>query len=160
VLPALVSAGWFDTGAAAYLGAANLAGYLCGATGPRYLGARWLLRGAIVLATVSLFACAWPMGFAWFFAWRLLSGLGGGLAMVLAAPTILPHIPLSRHGLVGGAIFVGVGAGIAISGTLIPLLLQEGHDSGSVAKFGVGCKPPARWLRSAHITQQSRTARR
>ncbi len=31
---------------------------------------------------------------------------------------------------------------------------------GSVAKFGVGDKPPARWLRSAHITPQSGTARR
>ena len=43
-------------------------------------------------------------------------------------------------------------------------LASEGHYRatfrGSVAKFGVGCKPPARWLRSAHITPQSRTARR
>jgi len=130
LLPALVSAGWFDTGAAAYLGATNLAGYLCGALlggfGPRHLDARWLLRGAMVLATTSLAACAWPLGFAWFFAWRLLSGIAGGLVMVLAAPTILPHVPASRHGLVGGAIFVGVGAGIALSGTLVPLLLQGG----------------------------------
>ncbi len=130
LLPALVSAGWFDTGAAAYLGAANLAGYLCGSllagVGPRYVAARWLLRGAMVLATVSLLACAWPLGFAWFFTWRLLSGIAGSLAMVLAAPTILPHIPRQRHGLVGGAIFVGVGAGITFSGTLVPLLLQRG----------------------------------
>lgn len=130
LLPALVSAGWFDTGAAAYLGAANLAGYLCGAAlggfGPRHLDARWLLRSAMVLATVSLVACAWPMGFAWFFAWRLLSGIAGGLAMVLAAPTILPHVSPSRRGLVGGAIFVGVGVGITLSGTLVPLLLRGG----------------------------------
>ncbi len=130
LLPALVSAGWFDTGAAAYLGAANLAGYLCGAllggVGPRYVAARWLLRGAMVLVTVSLLACAWPLGFAWFFAWRLLSGIAGSITMVLAAPTILPHIPRRRHGLVGGAIFVGVGAGITLSGTLVPLLLEKG----------------------------------
>lgn len=130
LLPALISAGWFDTGAAAYLGAANLAGYLCGAAlggvGPRHVEARWLLRGAMVLATISLVACAWPMGFAWFFAWRLLSGIAGSLAMVLAAPTILPHVPAARHGLVGGAIFVGVGVGIALSGTLVPLLLLGG----------------------------------
>lgn len=130
LLPALVSAGWFDTGAAAYLGAANLAGYLLGAllggVGPRYLAARLLLRGAMMLATVSLIACAWPLGFAWFFGWRLLSGIAGGIAMVLAAPTILPHVPRQRHGLVGGAIFVGVGAGITLSGTVVPLLLQKG----------------------------------
>ena len=45
---------------------------------------------------------------------------------VLAAPTVLPHIPPSRRGLVGGVIFMGVGAGIAASGTLVPLLLRQG----------------------------------
>ncbi|HEY1863394.1 MAG TPA: YbfB/YjiJ family MFS transporter [Roseiarcus sp.] len=46
--------------------------------------------------------------------------------MVLAAPNVLPHVPASRRGLAGGAIFMGVGAGVAISGTLVPLLLAQG----------------------------------
>jgi predicted MFS family arabinose efflux permease len=46
--------------------------------------------------------------------------------MVLAAPTVLPHVPPARRGLAGGAIFTGVGLGIAASGTLVPLLLREG----------------------------------
>jgi predicted MFS family arabinose efflux permease len=91
-----------------------------------HLEARWLLRVAMALATVSLAACAWPLGFAWFFFWRTISGVAGGMAMVLAAPTILPHIPPAHHGVVSGAVFVGVGAGIALSGTLVPLLLQIG----------------------------------
>ena len=46
--------------------------------------------------------------------------------MVLAAPTVLPHVPAARRGLAGGAIFTGVGLGIAASGTLVPLFLRWG----------------------------------
>lgn len=46
--------------------------------------------------------------------------------MVLAAPTILPHVSPARRGLASGMIFMGVGAGVAASGTLVPLLLQQG----------------------------------
>ena len=36
------------------------------------------------------------------------------------------HVPAARRGLAGGAIFTGVGLGIAASGTLVPLLLRWG----------------------------------
>ncbi|MGC1302018.1 MAG: YbfB/YjiJ family MFS transporter [Caulobacteraceae bacterium] len=130
LLPAIIAHGWFAASAAAYLGAANLAGYLVGVVGAGAAAGRfdprWMLRGAMAVAAVSFFACAQPLGFAWFFAWRLLSGVCGGIAMILAAPTILPHVPLSRRGLASGAIFMGVGVGIAASGALTPLLLRQG----------------------------------
>ncbi len=130
ILPAIVAAGWFDASKAAYLGAANLAGYLAGVLAAgwasRRIEAQWLLRGAMMLGTLSLFACAWPAGFLWFFGWRFLSGLCGAFAMILAAPTILPYVIPARHGLVSGAVFMGVGVGIAASGTLVPLLEQRG----------------------------------
>ena len=130
LLPAIIGAGWFGAASAVYLGAANLAGYLAGAllAGPAAarLGPRTVLRSAMLAASISFFACAWPGGFAWFFGWRFASGIAGGGAMVLAAPTILPHVAPSRRGLVSGAIFMGVGFGIAASGTLVPLLLRQG----------------------------------
>jgi predicted MFS family arabinose efflux permease len=130
LLPAIIGAGWFGAASAAYLGAANLAGYLAGAllAGPAAarVQARTVLRGAMLVASLTFFACAWPAGFAWFFAWRFVSGVAGGAAMVLAAPTILPYVAPSRRGLVSGAIFMGVGLGIAASGTLVPLLLRQG----------------------------------
>jgi predicted MFS family arabinose efflux permease len=46
--------------------------------------------------------------------------------MVLVAATILPHTPAHRKGMASGAIFLGLGLGIAGSGTLIPLLLGLG----------------------------------
>ncbi len=84
------------------------------------------LRGVMVLASLCCFACAVPLSFLWFFAFRFLAGLTGGVIMVLAASTILPHTAANKRGLVGGVIFAGIGLGVAASGTLVPLLLQQG----------------------------------
>jgi MFS family permease len=130
VIPALIAAKWFSPADAVYLGAANLAGYLAGALVARELGARVgavrTLRGMMVVASLCCLACSMPVSFIWFFAWRFLAGVTGGVIMVLAASTILPHIAPSKRGLVGGVIFAGVGLGVAASGTLVPLLLQQG----------------------------------
>lgn len=130
LLPAIIEAHWFAPSAAVYLGAANLAGYLAGALAGRPAAVRITataaLRSTMLLATLSFFACAYPLGFSWFFAWRFCSGLAGGVLMVLAAPTVLPHLLPHRRGLASGIIFMGVGAGIAASGTVVPLLLHEG----------------------------------
>jgi predicted MFS family arabinose efflux permease len=130
LLPALIASGWFTAADAAYLGAANLAGYLAGAVLARPMAAQVrahrVLQAMMVLAAISLFACAWNLSFLWFFAWRFAAGLAGGVLMVLAATTILPHVAPGRRGLASGAIFTGVGIGIAASGTLVPLLMQIG----------------------------------
>ena len=130
LIPALIAAKWFSASDVVYLGAANLAGYLAGALAARALASRIgavnALRAMMLLATLSFFASSAPISFSWFFAWRFLSGLTGGIIMVLAASVILPHTPAARRGIVGGVIFAGVGLGIAASGTLVPLLLQQG----------------------------------
>lgn len=130
LLPAIIGAHWFEPAQAAYLGAVNLAGYLGGALTGRPLAARFstvsMLRMMMVLATVAFFACAEPLGLAWFMAWRFAAGLAGGALMVLAAPAVLSHVSVGRRGLAGGLIFMGVGTGVVASGTLVPLLLERG----------------------------------
>jgi len=130
LIPALIAAGWFAPSAAVYLGAANLAGYLAGALAARRvgqaLGAAKTLRGAMALTAASLLACAFPLGFGWYFVWRFISGLTGGAAMALAAPAVLADLPPERRAIAGGAIFTGVGLGIAASGTLVPALVEWG----------------------------------
>ncbi|MEM9682929.1 MAG: YbfB/YjiJ family MFS transporter [Pseudomonadota bacterium] len=130
LIPALIAEGWFSPSDAAYLGAANLAGYLVGALATkRLLGfgtATGLLRTMMALAVASFFACALPWGFTWYFVWRFMSGCAGGTLMALAAPTAMLSVPDDRRGIAGGAIFTGVGLGIALSGTLVPLLLTYG----------------------------------
>ncbi|WP_229178434.1 YbfB/YjiJ family MFS transporter [Bradyrhizobium ivorense] len=139
LIPALIAAKWFTPAEAVYLGAANLAGYLAGALIARDLGARigqvWALRSMMALAAITCFACAVPISFIWFFGFRVLAGVSGGVIMVLAATAILPHTAPHKRGLVGGVIFAGVGLGVAASGTLVPLLLQQGVKQ---AWYGLG----------------------
>lgn len=133
LIPALIEAHWFSASAVVYLGAANLAGYLVGALIGRPLALRYssasVLRAMMLLVGLAFLACAWPLSVAWFFSWRLLSGIAGGVIMVLAASSILPHVAAGRRGLASGAIFLGLGLGIAGSGTLVPVLLAQGLAS-------------------------------
>ncbi|ANN68482.1 YbfB/YjiJ family MFS transporter [Bordetella bronchialis] len=130
LIPELIHAHWFTTSAVVYLGAANLAGYVLGALMGRPLAARLaneqVLRAMMLLISAAFVACAFPLSFSWYFGWRFVSGIAGGVVMVLVAGTILPHVPPARRGAAGGAIFLGLGLGIAGSGTVIPLLLQWG----------------------------------
>jgi predicted MFS family arabinose efflux permease len=144
LVPALITQGWFTPSATGYLGAANLMGYLIGALVTRRIATLLptvpVLRGTMALAAACFFACAFPLSFEWYFAWRFVSGFSGAVLMVLAAPAVMPHIPPSRRGLAGGAIFTGVGLGIIISGTIVPFLLRLGlaatwHGLGILALF-------------------------
>jgi predicted MFS family arabinose efflux permease len=172
LIPALIAAKWFSASDVVYLSAANLAGYLAGALAARALAARIgairALRAMMLLATLSFFASSAPVSFTWFFAWRFLSGLTGGIIMVLAASVILPHTSPARRGIVGGVIFAGVGLGVAASGTLVPLLLQQGLQQ---SWYGLGVLSAvltlASWwswpteakvdVRPAHQSKQHRT---
>ncbi len=130
LIPPLIENHWLSAAAAGYIGAANLVGYLAGAwLAPNFarpVGAPAVLRGMMLLAVLSFFACAIPLSVPWLLAWRFASGLAGGVLMALAAPTILPHVEAARRGLVGGIVFAGVGLGVVVSGTLVPLLLRIG----------------------------------
>jgi predicted MFS family arabinose efflux permease len=130
LVPALITENWFSPAEAGYLGATNFAGYLVGAgiagAVASRAGQRTALRLMMMLASASFFACAAPVSFLWFFAWRFVSGLAGGVLMVLAANAVLPVIAPKRRGFASGVIFTGVGVGIAASGTVVPLLMRLG----------------------------------
>lgn len=130
LVPALITEGWFSGAEAGYLGAANFVGYLAGAAVAHIvalrIGVRPALRFMMLLASASFFACAFPLSFSWIFIWRFASGLAGGVLMVLAASAVLPLVVPTRRGFANGVIFIGVGIGIAVSGTVVPLLLRVG----------------------------------
>ncbi|TFY85401.1 YbfB/YjiJ family MFS transporter [Pseudomonas nabeulensis] len=139
LIPSLIQAHWFSASDVVYLGAANLVGYLIGALIGRPIAQRTsnktALRLMMVAVTLAFFACGFPLSVTWFFGWRLLSGIAGGAIMVLVAATVLPHVPAERRGLASGAIFLGIGLGIAGSGTLVPPLLSLGLQQ---TWFGLG----------------------
>lgn len=130
LIPSLIRAQWFSASDVVYLGAANLVGYLIGALIGHPLARRTsnktALRLMMLAVTLAFFACGFPLSVSWFFGWRLLSGVAGGAIMVLVAGAILPQVPASRRGLASGAIFLGIGLGIAGSGTIVPPLLSLG----------------------------------
>ena len=139
LIPSLIEAHWFSASDVVYLGAANLVGYLIGALIGHPLALRTsnktALRLMMLMVTLAFFACGFPLSVSWFFGWRLLSGVAGGAIMVLVAATVLPQVPASRKGLASGAIFLGIGLGIAGSGTLVPPLLSLGLQN---TWFGLG----------------------
>jgi predicted MFS family arabinose efflux permease len=130
LIPSMIQAHWFSSAQTVTLGAANFAGYLIGAMAGRplvsKLSNRSALRFLMAAVTAAFFACAYPVSVSWFFFWRLISGFAGGAIMVLVATSILPHIPAPRRGFASGMIFIGLGLGVAASGTLIPELLANG----------------------------------
>ncbi len=130
LIPVLIAQGWFTPGEAAYLGAANLAGYLGGALlaawMARHVSSANLLRAMMVLVGLAFLACAQPGSFVWFTFWRGGAGFAGGVIMALAAPAVLAYTAPARRGRVGGLILTGVGLGVLATGTLVPALLQSG----------------------------------
>ena len=128
LVPFLIAAGVVSETGAAYLGAANLDGYLTGAAIAAPL-ATWLrlsraIRVAFSLSVLSLGACLWPGGFWWYAPWRFAVGATGAVLMVLAPSFLLTDIPLAERGRSGGVIYTGVGLGIALSSLLVPMLAR------------------------------------
>ncbi|RLK50181.1 putative MFS family arabinose efflux permease [Alkalispirillum mobile] len=120
----MVEQGWFSATQTAWLGAANLLGYLIGALAGAPLARRFgparVIRVNLILTTVALAACLWPWGFAWFALWRGVAGVGGAILMVVAVSEALSRTPAAQRPAVGAIIFSGIGIGVALSGIVLP----------------------------------------
>ena len=130
LIPALARAHWVSAPQAVDLGAMNLLGYLIGAAAARRVRMAIAVRPAIIglmaLTALSMLACAADWGFWWFAPWRLVSGITGGLLMVMMGQAVIARAPAERRGAVGGVTFAGMGAGLTLSGALLPFLLKSG----------------------------------
>lgn len=130
LVPALVRAHWYSASAAFWMGAINLLGYFFGAAIMRFwrgqLQAKRLIVRLMAVTALSLLASALNWGLVWFGFWRLLSGVTGGVLMVLMAAAVVGRAPAHSKGRVGGITFAGMGTGITLSSLLIPLLVRQG----------------------------------
>lgn len=155
LMPQMVQAGWFGGGQVAYLGAANLLGYLIGALAAaplaERLGALRVLRWCWAGTALSFAACAWPLPMPWFFAWRCVSGISGAILMVLGPSVALAATPLLRRAALGPLMFCGIGAGALLSATLVPLLARQGLGAAWWA-LAAACAW-AGWLGTRHAGQ-------
>ena len=128
LIPVLIEQHWFGASDAAYIGAANLLGYLIGALSAHPLterfSYRWVLSIAFVVVALSFLLCAGPFGFAWFFIWRLLSGVAGAILVVAGPSMALAATPAEQRTTMSIKVFTGIGVGAMLSATVIPALLE------------------------------------
>lgn len=127
VLPAMRERlGWSLAGAGG-LTTANGIGYLAGAGLAGVLARRWgagpVFRAGMLLTAVSVAATAGLHGYAALCAMRAASGVGGGLVFVAGGVLAARRAAARGKVLPLTVYYAGAGAGIAISGALLPIPL-------------------------------------
>ena len=129
LMPQMVHAGWFTGEQVAYLGAANLLGYLigalCAATAADRFGAVRVLVVCWVAVALSFAGCALPMPMPVFFVWRLVSGIAGATLMVLGPSIAMSAAAPQRRAVLGPLMFCGIGCGALLSATVVPALSRH-----------------------------------
>lgn len=132
LVPALAKAHWYSASAAFWLGTANLAGYFIGAALMRVWRRSYAAKPAILLfmglTALSMLGSALNWGWLWFGLWRLVSGITGGILMVMMASAVVARAPSAARGRIAGITFAGMGTGTAISALLIPWLTRHGLE--------------------------------
>ncbi|WP_328891519.1 YbfB/YjiJ family MFS transporter [Streptomyces sp. NBC_00316] len=122
ILPLMHAQVGLSAGAGADLATANYVGYLVGAIAgillPQLVRSSAVLRGCLVVLTVSLAAMPMTHATAVWLLLRLCAGVASALIFVFAAGSLLSHLRDHPAHLPGWA-FGGVGAGIALSGLLV-----------------------------------------
>jgi MFS family permease len=162
LIPALIAGHWFNASAAFWLGAMNFLGYLLGALATRSwrrpIHTRVAMVAAMAITALCLLASAWNAGLVYAAFWRLLSGITGGVLMVLMGAAVVGRAPPNKRGQVGGITFAGMGAGMTLSGLAVPRLVQIGLPQTWIILGGIslfftcivaGLMPPATLARAA-----------
>lgn len=129
LMPQMVLAGWFTGEQVAYLGAANLLGYLIGALAAaplaERLGAVRVLLLCWTAVALSFAGCSMAQPMPVFFVWRLISGIAGATLMVLGPSVAMVATPVQRRAVLGPLMFCGIGVGALLSATLVPSLARQ-----------------------------------
>ncbi|GAA4638159.1 YbfB/YjiJ family MFS transporter [Actinoallomurus vinaceus] len=125
ILPLMHAQVGLSAGSGADLATANYVGYLAGALAgiflPRLMRSSAVLRGSLLVLTVTLAAMPLTHTTALWLALRLCAGVASALIFVIAVGSLLGRLRDHPAHLPGWA-FGGVGAGIALSGLLVLLL--------------------------------------
>lgn len=130
LMPQVVLSHWFNGEQAAYLGAANLLGYLIGAisaspSAERFGAVRVLVFSWWAVA-LSFAASSWPQSVAVFTFWRFVAGVSGACLMVLGPSVAMSAAPAQRRAFLGPLMFSGVGMGALFSALIVPNLMPLG----------------------------------
>jgi MFS family permease len=127
LLPIMIEQYHWTHDFSSFLGSANLLGYLIGALLALLSIKEKYIPSMIVLSTItgslSLLCCSFmDMPLAWFIFWRTISGIAGGLLMILAPSFAMKCIPTTQRLKVNFLGFSGIGMGVLSATIIIPVL--------------------------------------
>src|SRR5580658_5369923 len=147
ILPPMLAALGLSKSTAGLIASANFAGYLAGALGATRAslpGSRrtWLL-GALLASAATTTAMGLTTSVAAFLLLRFLGGVASALALILASALVLDRLAEAGRPGLAALHFAGVGVGIALSASVVAVLLQAGagwatmwEASGALALVG------------------------
>ena len=103
------------------LAAANYAGYLAGSVACAFLTTPpgRLARSGLVVVALSTLAMGVTASFGMWLAWRFVAGVASALVLIGTAAWALRRLAVAGRPQWAGAVFAGVGTGIAFAGALV-----------------------------------------
>lgn len=139
IMPMTIDQNWWDIAFASDLANANLVGYFIGAIlAIKFISESWVSRSLILSAlfgSFSLLGCGIAdLPDLWYLFWRLISGIAGGLLMVLGPSYSLKRVEPEQKYKLSLIAFSGIGLGVLLTTTLLP---QLGHYGVAVAWYAL-----------------------
>ncbi|MDQ8936357.1 YbfB/YjiJ family MFS transporter [Acinetobacter rudis] len=131
LMPMTIDQHWWNTAFANDLANANLVGYFIGAIlSIKFISETWVSRSlalAAIFGCLSLLSCGIStLPDLWYLFWRLVSGVSGGLLMVLGPSYSLKRVSVERKYQLSLIAFSGIGLGVLLTTTLLPQLGEYG----------------------------------
>jgi len=116
-----------------WLASANYLGYLLGAISAVALRARatTIVRGSLLAIGLATMGMGMTGSFPAWLLLRALAGVASAWVLVFASPWALGRLRAAERPVLRGAVFGGVGAGIAVAGLLCVALMERGAGSAS-----------------------------
>ena len=132
ILPPMMEALGLSRSEAGLIASANFLGYLLGALAaamPRLPGARrgWLF-GSLAISALTTAAMGLTESLPAFLVLRLAGGAASAFVLIIASTLVLEYLAEVGRGGLSALHFAGVGAGIAVSATLVAAMLGSGES--------------------------------
>jgi MFS family permease len=141
LLPSTRAAYEWTSSFASILSSANLLGYLIGAFWamklPQNSRMTFFIQSAAILGSISLLSCAFS-GFhgSWYIFWRVISGISGGLLMILSPSVVAQCCDLKDRLSINFIGFSGIGIGVLLATLFMPYLDRISTSSAWLILFG------------------------
>lgn len=129
ILPPMVEALSLSKSQAGLIASANFLGYLAGAilATVRLPGTRrsWLL-GSLAITAICLFGMGLATAMPTFLGLRFVAGVASAFALIFSSALVIDRLASTGNSGLSAVHFAGVGTGIAVSASIVALLLQAG----------------------------------